>query len=52
VTHDRQLVALAGRDISLSAEQVSRLPEPKLNERTGRREIAALPGIVVDFGKP
>lgn len=52
VTHDKQLVALAGRDISLSAEQVSRLPEPKLNVRTGRREIAALPGIVVDFGKP
>ncbi len=48
VSHDKQLIKLADRDVSLSEKQVAYIPEPA---PALQREFVALPGIIVDFGK-
>lgn len=48
VTHDKKLIAVADRDISLSPEEVADIPYPA---PLPEKEYVALPGIIVDFGK-
>lgn len=50
VTHDRKLVAQADRDITLSEKEVAFIPEPVLAPPAGKKELLAMPGIIVDFG--
>lgn len=48
VTHDKQLIAAADRDIKLSVAEVADMPTPP---PPIEKEYVALPGIIVDFGK-
>ncbi len=50
VSHDRELSAIADRDISLSPAKVVHVPDPRA-AACDEEAYVAMPGIVVDYGR-